>query len=62
MSKKLFIIGNGFDIDHKLPTKYCQFRKFFINDNTDNNPDYSICYNCDDCKHMVVPDYNTLPE
>ena len=26
--KKLFIIGNGFDVAHKLPTQYKDFRKF----------------------------------
>ncbi len=26
--KKLFIIGNGFDLAHKLHTKYCYFREF----------------------------------
>lgn len=26
--KRLFIIGNGFDIAHNLPTKYADFKKF----------------------------------
>ena len=26
---KLFIIGNGFDIDHKMKTRFCQFRCYF---------------------------------
>lgn len=26
--KKLFIIGNGFDISHGLPTRYCDFQKY----------------------------------
>ena len=28
---KLFIIGNGFDIDHKLPTKYIHFKEYLEN-------------------------------
>lgn len=28
---KLFIIGNGFDVDHKMNTKYSHFRRFLIN-------------------------------
>lgn len=30
--KRLFIIGNGFDIAHGLPTKYLDFRKFLEKD------------------------------
>lgn len=26
--KKLFIIGNGFDISHGLPTRYCDFQTY----------------------------------
>ncbi len=28
---KLFIIGNGFDLAHKMNTRYSDFRKFLIN-------------------------------
>ena len=28
MGKSLFILGNGFDIMHKLPTKYADFREY----------------------------------
>lgn len=28
--KKLFIIGNGFDIDHDLPTRYSHFQKYLM--------------------------------
>ena len=27
---KLFIIGNGFDSAHKMPTSYEEFRKYII--------------------------------
>lgn len=36
--KKLFIIGNGFDIAHNLPTKYSDYREFLRK--TDNNIDF----------------------
>lgn len=29
MGKKLFIIGNGFDLFHDLPTTYCDLREYF---------------------------------
>jgi len=32
---KLYIIGNGFDKYHKLPTGYDDFHKFIINNYTD---------------------------
>lgn len=32
---KLYIIGNGFDKHHKLPTGYNDFHKFVINNHTD---------------------------
>ncbi|MHB9142678.1 MAG: AbiH family protein, partial [Paludibacter sp.] len=30
--KTLYVIGNGFDLYHELPTKYCHFHKF-VNEN-----------------------------
>ena len=27
--KRLYILGNGFDVAHKLPTAYLDYRKFF---------------------------------
>ena len=37
--KKLFIIGNGFDSAHKLPTKYSDFREF-LNEECDGQISY----------------------
>lgn len=31
---RLFIVGNGFDIEHNLPTKYWDFRKFLASSHT----------------------------
>ncbi len=32
---KLFILGNGFDISHNIPSKYSDFYKYLINNRTD---------------------------
>ena len=45
---KLYILGNGFDIAHKLPTKYCQFRGWLIN-----------TYNIDVDEDIGTPSYET---
>ncbi len=49
--KKLFIIGNGFDIAHKLPTRYSDFQKYL----KDNYPEAS-----DEC--LTVPSSFTMPD
>lgn len=33
MNDTLYIIGNGFDIHHKLPTRYCDYKKFLLKRN-----------------------------
>lgn len=41
--KKLFIIGNGFDLAHKMPTKYQDFHEYLKeNYNDDDNFDFMI--------------------
>ena len=32
----LYVIGNGFDIDHGIPSSYTDFKKFLV-DSEDNN-------------------------
>lgn len=49
--KNLFIIGNGFDIDHGLPTKYKNFREFIINK-----------YNVIEDEYYPVPMSTTYPD
>lgn len=42
MSRKLYLIGNGFDIDHGFKTKYTDFRNWLCEQNDLNpNDDYS---------------------
>ena len=40
--RRLFIIGNGFDLDHKLPTKYEDFHKYLRTAYPDANEEY-VC-------------------
>ncbi|PFZ06587.1 hypothetical protein COL63_27455 [Bacillus pseudomycoides] len=40
----LFIIGNGFDIDHKLPTKYTNFHEYLV-ENYPNAVDKDATFN-----------------
>ncbi|WMM26039.1 bacteriophage abortive infection AbiH family protein [Tissierella sp. MB52-C2] len=49
--KKLFIIGNGFDVAHKLPTKYSDFQDYLM----ENYPEAS-----DEC--LVVPESFMMPD
>ncbi len=49
--KKLFIIGNGFDIAHDLPTKYSDFQNYLIK----KYPEAS-----DEC--LEIPQSSTLPD
>ncbi|WP_276495249.1 AbiH family protein [Bacillus nitratireducens] len=39
---KLFLIGNGFDIDHDLKTAYEDFRKYLLKNNSEINMDSLI--------------------
>ncbi|HBA68893.1 MAG TPA: hypothetical protein DCZ40_05990, partial [Lachnospiraceae bacterium] len=48
---KLFVIGNGFDIAHGLPTKYSDFQNYLL----ENYPEAS-----DDC--LVVPESFIMPD
>lgn len=48
--KKLFIIGNGFDIAHGLPTKYSNFQNYL----TKKYPEASD-------EHWVVPQSSIMP-
>ena len=48
--KKLFIIGNGFDIAHGLPTKYSDFQNYLIN----KYPEASD-------ENLVVPQSSIMP-
>jgi len=41
----LYIIGNGFDLAHKLPTKYSDFHKFIIANNTDLENSFENFFN-----------------
>ncbi len=49
--KKLFIIGNGFDVSHKLPTRYSDFQDYL----KENYPDASEEY-------LIVPESFTMPD
>ncbi len=49
--KKLFIIGNGFDVAHNLPTKYSDFQDYLIG----KYPESS-----DEC--LVVPESFIMPD
>lgn len=49
--KKLFIIGNGFDVAHKLPTRYSDFQDYLI----ENYPEASDEY-------LVVPESFLMPD
>lgn len=40
--KKLFIIGNGFDVAHKLPTKYSDFHDYLIETYPEASDEYLI--------------------
>lgn len=49
--KKLFIIGNGFDVDHNLHTRYSDFQKYLI----ESYPEASD-------EQLVVPSSFTMPD
>lgn len=48
---KLFLIGNGFDIDHDLKTSYEDFRQYLL----ENNPEINMNY-------LVVPEETMQPD
>ncbi|WP_078181995.1 AbiH family protein [Bacillus cereus] len=39
---KLFVLGNGFDLDHKLPTSYEHFHQYLLKKDTDKALDLGI--------------------
>lgn len=49
--KKLFIIGNGFDVAHKLPTKYSDFQDYL----EENYPEASD-------EWLTVPESIMMPD
>ncbi len=52
--KKLFIIGNGFDLAHKLPTSYYKFRDY-LKDKVNHKKELSGYY-------ITVPDSYLMPD
>lgn len=65
---KLYILGNGFDLAHKLKTSYDAYRSF-IKDNLKNHPDWHIILDyypenhkfwCDAEKHVCAIDYKNF--
>lgn len=49
--KKLFIIGNGFDVSHKLPTKYSDFQDYLKENYSDASDEY-----------LIVPESFMMPD
>lgn len=49
--KRLFIIGNGFDISHKLPTRYSDFQNYLM----EKYPDASD-------EDLIIPESFTMPD
>lgn len=50
---KLFIIGNGFDSAHKMPTSYEEFRKYIIGE-------YELSEHEDEIPE--IPDSSLMPD
>ena len=48
----LYIIGNGFDLAHKMKTSYCDFRNFLLEQGVLDNKDYS------DDMFREIPEYS----
>lgn len=48
MYKKLYIIGNGFDIHHGIPSRYSEFREWLENNDIDVLDNLRKFYNMDD--------------
>lgn len=49
--KKLFVIGNGFDLAHKLPTSYDNFKEYLYN-----------TYNVDESIQFIAPEGSIAPD
>lgn len=61
MSKKLYIIGNGFDVHHNIPSKYLDFKKYLSReDGYDFNPEDSDFY--EPRKVEYLTNYKSLEE
>lgn len=60
--KVVVVIGNGFDLDLGLRTKYSQFvdSEFFVPLISPENPVYDICYDLDSRLHLMVLENNKL--
>lgn len=57
MSDKLFVVGNGFDLAHKLPTRYSDFKKY-IGDSIKQDLRMSVddkYLELDNIPHAVLP-------
>lgn len=53
----LFIIGNGFDIAHGIPTKYSDFRKFIISKYPDALEYRDEVIHLEDCEDIYVDEF-----
>lgn len=51
--KTLYIIGNGFDIAHNLPTSYWHFREYLEDMHQDFLADFEYLYNIDEIEYNV---------
>lgn len=49
--KRLFIIGNGFDLAHKLPTLYIDFKNYLVRE-----------YDIDENKYFYAPEFSFDPD
>ena len=49
---KLYIIGNGFDLNHGLPTGYKNYRDYLMNNNQ------SIAFKYEECQNIQAAEYN----
>jgi hypothetical protein len=57
--KKLFIIGNGFDLDHDLRTEYSSFRKFLCSYPCEEDARYAKFLLCQ-LTHICADDWSDL--
>lgn len=67
LSRRLFILGNGFDLAHDLPTKYDPHFKSFTAHDTIKNESYWELYGNADIwadfeNNLGTPDFNNLSE
>ena len=54
---KLFIIGNGFDTDHGLPTKYSDFKEYMYNNYAEGQKYFSLPDSGFDNHGNIIVDY-----